>query len=78
MVSRRKINCWEFMKCGMDLAQDCPAYPTGGRICYMIAGTLCGGKPQGSYEVKSQECMKCDFYLDEILANGGPQGAGIA
>jgi hypothetical protein len=74
MAQSKKLNCWEFMKCGVDLYQECPAFPTGGRICYMIAGTLCGGEHQGSYAEKSKECMQCDFYLNEIL-NGG--GAGL-
>ncbi len=58
----------------MDIAKECPAYPTAGRICYMIAGTLCSGKPHGSYTEKSKECMQCDFYLNEILSSGGIQG----
>ena len=33
-----------------------------GRICWAIAGTLCGGKVQGSYAHKLSNCMTCDFY----------------
>ena len=34
----------------------------GGRICWAIAGTLCGGKVQGTYAQKFLNCMGCDFY----------------
>lgn len=27
-----------------------------------MAGTLCGGKPQGTFALKEQNCTKCDFY----------------
>lgn len=34
----------------------------GGRICWAIAGTLCGGKVQGSYADKQLSCMGCEFF----------------
>jgi hypothetical protein len=34
----------------------------GGRVCWAIAGTLCGGKVQGSFASKVANCMTCDFY----------------
>ncbi len=34
----------------------------GGRACWPIAGTLCGGAVQGTFAIKMQSCMKCDFY----------------
>jgi len=33
-----------------------------GRACYMIAGTLCGGKIQGTYGQKYKNCEVCDFF----------------
>ena len=36
----------------------------GGRACWALAGTLCGGKVQGSYAVKLANCMNCQFYKD--------------
>lgn len=33
-----------------------------GRACWMIAGTLCGGKAQGTYAQKYKSCIMCDFY----------------
>ncbi len=34
----------------------------GGRACWAIAGTLCGGTVQGSFATKVSNCMKCEFY----------------
>lgn len=35
----------------------------GGRCCWAVAGTLCGGKRQGIFAQKLSNCMKCEFYL---------------
>ncbi len=63
------MNCWEFKKCGREAggakAKElgvCPAYPIHGNHCARIAGTLCGGKAQGSFAMKVATCMQCDFY----------------
>jgi len=34
----------------------------GGRSCWAITGTLCGGKVQGTNAEKIGNCMKCEFY----------------
>lgn len=63
------MNCWEFKKCGRQKGGAkvaefgvCPAYPDHGTHCAHIAGTLCGGKVQGSFATKLVNCMQCDFY----------------
>lgn len=33
-----------------------------GRACWVLAGTLCGGKPQGTYANKYKNCQVCDFF----------------
>jgi len=33
----------------------------GGRCCWVIVGTLCGGQVQGSFASKVSSCLKCDF-----------------
>jgi hypothetical protein len=43
----------------------------GGRICWALAGTLCGGKVQGSYAAKLTNCMTCDFYR-QVRKEQGP------
>ncbi len=63
------MNCWEFKKCGRQLGGPkaaelgvCPAYPNDGQNCAKIAGTLCGGKVQGSFATKIATCFECDFF----------------
>lgn len=34
----------------------------GGRTCWIVAGSLCGGKIQGTFANKFQNCKTCDFY----------------
>lgn len=34
----------------------------GGRTCWAVAGTLCGGKVRGSYAIKLATCLSCEFY----------------
>ncbi len=58
-----KVNCWEFMKCGREKTKDCPAVTkNSGKICWMVAGTMCGGKPQGTFVEKAGNCKKCEYY----------------
>ncbi|HWR58880.1 MAG TPA: hypothetical protein VN328_08335 [Thermodesulfovibrionales bacterium] len=33
-----------------------------GRACWVIAGTMCGGKIQGTFAQKYENCGSCDFY----------------
>jgi len=68
------LNCWEFKDCGRGPGSEpvCPAVTetkadgvnrgvNGGRVCWTIAGTLCGGRQQGTYAVKLETCLRCDF-----------------
>jgi hypothetical protein len=34
-----------------------------GRACWVVAGTMCGGKVQGTFATKYDNCAKCDFYV---------------
>jgi len=34
----------------------------GGRACWVIAGTMCGGKVQGTFAQKYGNCVLCDFF----------------
>ncbi len=64
---KNRTNCWEFKKCGKDETSECPAFPTAGRICYLVAGTMCGGKVQGMYALKIDNCRECDFYKAVVI-----------
>lgn len=33
-----------------------------GRACWVVAGTLCGGKVQGTFAKKYDTCEQCDFF----------------
>ncbi len=34
----------------------------GGRICWAVGGTFCGGKIQGTFAEKRKSCISCEFY----------------
>lgn len=34
----------------------------GGRACWVLAGTLCGGKVQGAFTGKIANCSTCDHF----------------
>ena len=68
-AAKRSLSCWEFMKCGREgngtKASEmgvCAAYPNHGYSCASVAGTLCGGKIQGSISQKIGNCRKCAFF----------------
>ena len=42
----------------------------GGRACWAIAGTLCGGQVQGSFAQKTVNCIKCEFYKLVVKEEG--------
>lgn len=47
----------------------------GGRACWVISGSLCGGKVQGSFAQKLGNCQACDFYL-AVKADEGAEYLG--
>ncbi|MBI5643486.1 MAG: hypothetical protein HY954_08435 [Deltaproteobacteria bacterium] len=42
----------------------------GGRLCWAITGSFCGGKVQGTFAQKKLTCMSCDFYKLVKTAEG--------
>ena len=62
--------CWQQKDCGREAggmhSSDlgvCPAYSrNAGDACWVIAGTFCGGKVQGTFAEKEQNCMVCEVY----------------
>ena len=58
------LPCWEFKKCGHEKDGKCPAVTLhAGRSCWLVAGTLCGGKATGIFAQKIGDCKLCDFYI---------------
>ncbi|MEN8263739.1 MAG: ATP-binding protein [Nitrospirota bacterium] len=68
-----KMKCWEFHKCGMEKTEGaahlkCPSYHNYGRICWVVAGTFCGGKVSGAIAQKLGYCQKCEFYKRVVVS----------
>jgi hypothetical protein len=42
----------------------------GGRACWVIAGTFCGGSIQGTFAQKLQDCSLCKFYRQVRVEEG--------
>ncbi|MBU0676124.1 MAG: hypothetical protein KJ950_15915 [Proteobacteria bacterium] len=42
----------------------------GGRFCWRIAGTLCGGEPQGTAAQKLFNCLTCEFFRLVVAEEG--------
>jgi len=49
----------------------------GGRACWAVAGTFCGGKTQGEFASKLDNCMSCDFY-ERVVGEEWPTYTGSA
>ncbi|OFV90963.1 MAG: hypothetical protein A3J75_03060 [Acidobacteria bacterium RBG_16_68_9] len=43
----------------------------GGRICWAITGTFCGGKVQGTFAEKELSCLDCRFFKEVKKEQGG-------
>ena len=94
-MASKKLNCWEYMKCGRepegkkaaelgicraatDMAfEGLNGGRNGGRICWAISGTFCGGNVQGSFAEKKVSCTSCDFFKlvhsEERIEKSGSQ-----
>ena len=49
----------------------------GGRACWVIAGSLCGGKIQGTYAQKLSNCWRCEF-MNLVKKEEGPTEVGFS
>ncbi len=56
--------CWEITHCPPDIREACPAWEfQSGHLCWFINGTVCQGKPRGSWSEKMTLCRKCDVFV---------------
>ncbi len=58
-------NVFEMGVCAASLEARCDGVNgghNGGRVCWLVAGTLCGGQVQGIFANKVSSCLECDFY----------------
>jgi hypothetical protein len=44
----------------------------GGRACWVVVGTFCGGPGQGAFISKNHVCTECEFY-EYVLEEEGPK-----
>ncbi len=60
------VKCWEIKQCN---EKTCPAYMNSCGRCWLLAGTMCGGKPQGKFALKYGNCINCNVYQKAVLAD---------
>ncbi len=48
-----------------------------GRACWAVAGSLCGGKIQGTYARKLNNCWRCDF-MNSVKREEDPEPYGFS
>jgi hypothetical protein len=48
-----------------------------GRACWVIAGSLCGGKIQGTYAMKLLNCWRCEF-MNSVKQEEDPMPLGFS
>jgi hypothetical protein len=48
-----------------------------GRACWAIAGSLCGGKIQGTYAAKLNNCWRCEF-MNMVKKDEDPTEVGFS
>lgn len=41
-----------------------------GRACWVVAGTMCGNRIQGTFASKFKGCRLCDFYIAVMKEEG--------
>ena len=57
--------CWVVKKCPPKRRKECPAYEYNtGRLCWLVNGTICEGKPQKNWKEKMKICRECEVMLD--------------
>jgi hypothetical protein len=44
----------------------------GGRFCWFVTGTFCGGKVQGTFAQKRTSCLSCEF-MQEVRKEEGAE-----
>ena len=62
-INKIDSNCWDKHQCNN---LECPAYKNECGRCWLIAGTMCGGKTSGTFIEKYGSCLECDVYNEAI------------
>ena len=66
------MDCWDYKACGNK--ERCPAYPSNGRKCALVLGTLCHGERQDGFSDKVNHCISCGFFRSGYHAETIDQG----
>jgi len=64
ILKEDEIKCWEKKNCSKT---DCPSYQNTDIRCWLVAGTMCGGKTQGEFALKYKSCTECDVYQEVVF-----------
>lgn len=64
ILKETEIKCWERKNCSK---KDCPAFHNTAARCWLVAGTMCGGKVQGEFAIKYKNCTECDVYQTAVF-----------
>lgn len=62
-INKLESRCWKEKQCD---ETNCPAYNNECGRCWLIAGTMCGGKSQGRFSEKYGFCTDCEVYRNVI------------
>jgi len=49
----------------------------GGRVCWIVSGTMCCGEIEGTFASKIGDCLLCDFY-GKVMREEGEQFVSVA
>ncbi|MDA8084435.1 MAG: GGDEF domain-containing protein [Nitrospiraceae bacterium] len=60
------VRCWERKDCHNI---SCPARNNYKERCWLVAGTMCGGKVQGEFALKYKSCTQCDVYVESVFGD---------
>jgi len=62
--------CWTVRKCPPETRANCPSWEfQGGRLCWLINGTICHGEVQKSWQKKMAKCRKCEVFQNLFAAS---------
>jgi DNA-binding transcriptional regulator YiaG len=60
---KRRKSCWVVKKCPTEQKKACPAWEfRAGKLCWLINGTICEGKPQKNWSQKMKTCRACEVF----------------
>ncbi len=64
MKTRERVSpCWDVRRCPPQMRETCPVWEfKSGHLCWFINGTICQGKPRGSWSQKMIVCRKCQVF----------------